>query len=69
LAGITWHNTGSGSGRFVDFAINIKGIKYTQHSKSFPGCANGTFTNGTYVGGGHVKGTNSLGSQVGVWVH
>jgi hypothetical protein len=68
ISGGSYTNTGSGSSRDLDVAVNVSGIKYTQHSKSFPGCANGTFTNGTYVGSETVRGFNTAGSQVGVWI-
>jgi len=45
----------------------VSGIKYTQDSKSFPGCTNGTFTNGTFVGEGLARGQNTTGEQVGIW--
>ncbi|HEX7278555.1 MAG TPA: hypothetical protein VF255_02920 [Solirubrobacterales bacterium] len=52
----------------VTVDVNITGIKYTQHSKSFPGCTNGTFTNGTYTGSATVRGFNTAGEQVDIWV-
>jgi len=67
LSGITYDNSGSGTSRDVTATANVSGITYTQESKSFPGCTNGTFTNGTYVGAGTVKGANTSGTQVGVF--
>jgi hypothetical protein len=66
-SGIEYTNKGAGTTRDVTVDVNISGLTYTQHSKSFPGCTNGTFTNGTYVGKATVKGTNTAGTQVGVW--
>jgi hypothetical protein len=51
----------------VTATANLSGIKYTQESKSFPGCANGTFTNGTHKGSATVVGTNTTGEAVGIW--
>jgi hypothetical protein len=73
IEGQNWHevvvytNEGSGSSRDVKVSVNIAGIKYTQHSKSFPGCTNGTFENGTYEGAATVRGSNTEGAQVGAW--
>jgi hypothetical protein len=67
LTGITYDNAGSEKTRDVTATANISNIKYTQESKSFPGCTNGTFTNGTYKGSGTVTGTNTAGEQVGIW--
>ncbi|HEX7280184.1 MAG TPA: hypothetical protein VF255_11255 [Solirubrobacterales bacterium] len=64
---VTYTNSGSGSSRDVTVDVNITGISYTQHSKSFPGCTNGSFTNGTYTGSATVRGFNTAGEQVGVW--
>jgi hypothetical protein len=65
--GITYTNSGAGTARDVTVNANISGIVYTQHSKSFPGCSNGTFSNGTYVGKGTVKGQTTTGAAVGIW--
>jgi hypothetical protein len=66
-SGITYSNSGSGSSRDVTVTANATGLTYTQHSKSFPGCTSGTFTDGKYVGKGTVKGTNTEGKAVGIW--
>ena len=66
-SGITYDNAGSGSSRDVTATAKISGLKYTQESKSFPGCTNGTFTNGTHVGSATFVGTNTTGGQVGIW--
>lgn len=67
-AGISYDNAGSGTSRDVTATANITGLKYTQESKSFPGCTNGSFTNGTYKGAGTVKGSNTAGTEsVGIW--
>jgi hypothetical protein len=65
--GVTYANEGSGSSRDVKVTVSLTGIKYTQESKSFPGCSNGTFTNGTYEGAATVRGFTTEGTQVGVW--
>jgi hypothetical protein len=81
LAGITYTNTptkaeaeheeketGKSSRlRDVDVGVNITGITYTQESKSFPGCSNGTFTDGKYTGAATVQGFTTTGTLVGVW--
>jgi hypothetical protein len=66
-SGITFDNSGSGSSRDITVTFNLTGIKYTQESKSFPGCSNGTFTNGTYKASATLTGTNTAGGQVGIW--
>lgn len=66
-SGITYTNEGSGSARDVTVDASITGMTYTQTSKSFPGCSNGTFTDGKYVGGATVKGTDTNGNPVGIW--
>jgi len=65
--GISYHNGGSGKTRDVTATANLSGLTYTQTSKTFPGCTNGTFTNGTYKGSGTVTGTNTAGEQIGIW--
>jgi hypothetical protein len=68
--GISYTNKGAGTTRDITVDVNIsseEGLTYTQHSKSFPGCSNGTFTNGTYTGLTTVKATNTAGTQVGIW--
>jgi hypothetical protein len=65
--GITYTNEGAGATRDIKVSENISGITYTQESKSFPGCTNGTFTNGTYTGAATYKGANTAGTQVGIW--
>jgi hypothetical protein len=65
--GIKYANTGSGASRDVDVSVSLTGITYTQHSKTFPGCSNGTFNNGSYTGAATVQGFATGGGQVGVW--
>ncbi|HEX7280182.1 MAG TPA: hypothetical protein VF255_11245 [Solirubrobacterales bacterium] len=67
--GITYTNLGAGKTRDVTVDVNLTGLTYTQHSKSFPGCTNGTFNNGTYTGAATVRGFDTAGEQVGVWVN
>jgi hypothetical protein len=67
LTGVTYANTGSGSSRDLDLSINVSGITYTQHSKSFPGCTNGSFTNGTFTGKATMQGFSTGGVQIGIW--
>jgi hypothetical protein len=66
-AGIVYDNGGSGSFREISITSNITGLTYTQHSKQFPGCTNGTFTNGKFVGSTRLLGTNTTFESVGVW--
>jgi hypothetical protein len=66
-SGIGYTNNGAGTTRDVTAELNISGLSYTQHPKSFPQCDSGTFTNGTYTGLVRVKGTNTAGTQVGIW--
>jgi len=44
--------------------VSLTGITYTQHSKSFPGCTAGTFTNGTYTGTSTVEALNTAGEPI-----
>ena len=67
LKSVTYTNTGSGSGRYLIGHSNITAIKYTQDSKSFPGCTTGTFTNGVLTGEGILKGFNTAKEPVGIW--
>jgi hypothetical protein len=67
LGSTEYTNAGSGSGRYLIGHANLTGLKYTQHSKSFPGCTSGTFEDGTLVGEGTLKAKNTLGEQVGIW--
>jgi hypothetical protein len=67
IGGISYTNKGAGTSRDVHVHVTSSGIKYTQHSKSFPGCSSGTFTNGTYTGTATVQGFTTGGTQVGVW--
>ena len=66
-SGISFHTGGSGKTRDITLTLNLSGTKYTQASKSFPGCTNGTFSNGTYKGSITITGTNTAGEQVGIW--
>jgi hypothetical protein len=67
LTGVTYTNVGSGKSRDITISQSTSGIKYTQTSKSFPGCTNGTFSNGTIAGEYTLRGFNTESSQVGVW--
>ena len=71
VGGITYHNTGSGASRDVDWIIAITTLKYTQDGVFCPGNnfnASKTFTNGKYSGEVTSVGTNTTGTQVGIWV-
>lgn len=68
LGPVTYTSNGTGISRDVTMDINITGLQYTQHSKSFPGCTNGSFNNGTYTGSMTMRAANTAGSQVGIWV-
>jgi len=67
-AGLNYSNGGA-SGWTRDFVVGgeVSGLTYTQHSKSFPGCTNGTFTNGKYSGPMTISGRDTEGRQVGIW--
>jgi hypothetical protein len=67
--GVVYTNEGAGTSRDIRVKVNLTGLTYTQHNKSFPNCTGGagTFTNGTYTGEATVKGANTAGTQVGIW--
>jgi hypothetical protein len=67
LSHVTWTQI-PGPPAHLQAHITVTGIKYTQHSKSFPGCTNGTFSNGTYTGTNEVRTFNAVGKQVGFTV-
>jgi hypothetical protein len=67
LNNITYRNSpGEGTSRDYEASFNLNGITYTQASKSFPGCLNGTFTSGTYQAITTVRGTKES-KSVGIW--
>ena len=71
VAGITYHNTGTGTKRDVDVISAVTTLKYTQDGVFCPGnnfSASKTFTNGKYSGEVTSIGTNTTGTQVGIWV-
>jgi hypothetical protein len=68
LKTVSYTNEGSGSSRDIKVSTSITGLKYSQESKSFPGCVTGNFTNGTIQGTTTFKGVNTAGEQVGIWV-
>ena len=71
VAGITYHNTGTGATRDVDWIISITTLTYTQDGIFCPGnnfMTPTTFTNGKYSGEVTLVGTNTAGTQVGIWV-
>ncbi|HEX7278881.1 MAG TPA: hypothetical protein VF255_04565 [Solirubrobacterales bacterium] len=65
--GVTYVNNGVGATREITASLNLTGLTYTQSSKSFPGCTNGTFNNGTYQNPIRLKGATTIGTQVGIW--
>jgi hypothetical protein len=67
LSGATSSNTGAGTSRDIDITLNVTGIHYVQHSKSFPGCSSGTRTDGKYIGSITLQGFSTVGEQVGIW--
>lgn len=67
VGGVTYANTGSGSSRDLDITLNLSGFHYIQHSKSFPGCSNGTRTDGKETGQITLLGFTTGGAQTGVW--
>lgn len=66
-SGVTYTNTGAGTTRDIDLSVNVEGLSYTQHSKSFPGCSNGSFTNGKFTSSATMQAFNTAGQQVGLW--
>jgi hypothetical protein len=67
LTGVTYTNTGSGTSRDLDVSVNVTGIKYTQDSKSFPGCTAKSFSDGKWTSSATIKGKNTSGTQVALW--
>lgn len=67
VPGITYSNQGTGKSRDIRINQSTSGLKYTQASKTFPGCTNGTSTNGKVLAETTLKGLNTAGEQVGVW--
>lgn len=67
LTGVTYTNQGAGSTRDIYVHTNSSSIKYTQESKSFPGCTNGTFTNGTYKSAITLIAVDTFDKHVGIW--
>jgi hypothetical protein len=66
-SGITYTTEGTTPKRDVKIDFNLSGLKYTQHSKTFPGCTAGTFTDGKWVGAATVKGTDTSVNQIDLW--
>lgn len=60
-------NEGSGSSRDIRLGGPFLGIKYTQHSKSFPGCSSGTFTNGELKIYATLQAYTTSGERIGLW--
>ena len=67
LTGVTYTNSGSGSSRDLEISVNATGIKYTQDSKTFPGCRAGSFSDGKWTSKLTVVGKNTSGTQVALW--
>jgi len=67
ISGLAIVKAGIGIARIIKLIKSFSGLLYTQESKSFPGCTNGSFTNGTWSGESELKGFNSEGKQVGIW--
>lgn len=66
---ITYTHGGSGTTTDLTFHGNVPGltgIVYSQESKSFPGCTNGTFKNGAYKGAGTITGADTVGNHVAI---
>lgn len=68
IGAVTHTNVGSGSSRHIHRHVHKWGTTYTQHSKSFPGCTNGTFTDGTETITETIRDSDTLGNQTGTWV-
>jgi hypothetical protein len=74
--GVTYTNEGAGTTRSIIVDVNLTGITYIQHSKSFPGCktegttgagATSLFHDGTYSGSATITGANTASEHVGIW--
>jgi len=64
-SGVTYTDTGSGSSRDMDLALNLSAISYSA-TGSF--CSKpGSFTNGKLTNGMTVQGENTAAAQVGIW--
>jgi hypothetical protein len=65
---VHYHTGGSGTTHDITVTVNLTGITYTQHNKSFPFCGGGagTFNNGKYTGEATVEGTDTLENHVGI---
>jgi len=71
VEGITYHNTGTGTKRDVDWIVAITKLAYTQDGVFCPGnnfSSSKSFTNGKYIGEVTSIGRNTTGTQVGIWV-
>lgn len=72
--GIIYHNEGSGEAMDIEPTLNLTGLTYVQHSKSFPGCStagtNGVatsfFHDGKFNAQITLTGTTTPGTQVGI---
>jgi hypothetical protein len=69
LSTFTYTNKNSGRDRDITIDFHLTSVKYTQQSKSFPGCSNGTFTNASVFGAATLEGYHTDGSKFGLWVH
>jgi hypothetical protein len=63
LGHVIWSNQVGPVPHDVHATLTISGTAYTQHSKSFPGCTNGTFSNGKVDGTTTWRAFNTLKSQ------
>lgn len=63
---VIYTNYGVGSSRHISDNLHIE-TKYIQHSKTFPGCSNGTFTNGTFSETITTRCRTLFGVQLGCW--
>jgi hypothetical protein len=73
LGTITYKNSGSGSTREVEIAINISTLKYAHTSakaeaSGLGSCTAGSATNGSYVGSFNLTGETSGGTHIGIFL-
>jgi cysteinyl-tRNA synthetase len=68
LGHVVWSNRAGSVPHDVHDTWTVTGTTYTQHSKSFPGCSNGTFNNGKVEGTTTWRAFNTAGVQASLTV-
>lgn len=64
LKSVSYTNEEAEGASDVRINMNLTGLSYTQHSKSFPGCSNGSFSDGKVIGALTLK---ASAEEVGIW--